>query len=292
MLRCDFLKFANRVGFVHDGMLFPGSQGGIGVIHVHGSLQNFYCTRFIPALAQAYQAAGITFLTFNLTCHDAVAEGEFTDGHVEYVGGAFSIFETCRDDIDAAISVIASRCSRLILQGHSLGCDRVVDYLLQRKRGDLEAILLSPCDSYRLQKEYLGGKRPEKQALFLERQECRDAFELLPPSVYGVNQGGSWTYPIPTTRRTLLSILNGSPFKLFNLEHPVDYRVPSRTLAVIGKRDALTAAGSGQMLGHLKQRFPNLTTSIDPESDHSFANRETWLASELVDWVLNQSGPC
>jgi len=283
---CEFLKFPNRRGYMHDGMLFPGNGSGIGVIYVHGSLQNFYSAPFIPVLAKAYQASGITFLTFNLTCHDAIAEGEFADGHVEYVGGSLSPFETSRDDIDAAVSLLARQCSRVILQGHSLGCDRVVDYLLKHVNRDLDAILLSPCDSYRLQQLYLGHISPEDQTSLLEQQHPADVLELLPSSAYGVAQGGTWSYPIPVTRQALLSITKGPPFKLFNLEHPIQYCVPNRTLAVVGEQDALTAVGCAPMIKHLTQRFPNLTTAIDAESDHSFTRREAWLASRLVEWIL------
>src|SRR6266545_5249133 len=213
-----------------DGIYYhvPVERATGTVIHVHGSFGNFYHNSFLRAMARVYQDAGLAFLSFNLSCHDGLAEGYVGVDDFEYVGGAVTGFRSSLADIDAAISLAKARLERpVVLQGHSLGCDRVLYYLSERTVR-LDFVLLSPCDSYALQSRWMAPETVETQierlqtgaptaatnaAAGLESRYLRtsvEALEWLPLREYGI-RCGDWSYPIPITRGALLEILTGPP---------------------------------------------------------------------------------
>ena len=100
----------------------------LAIVHVHGSLGNFYQQPFIRMFANHLAQHGVALLSFNLTAHDGVSEGYTPDREMRYVGGSLSRFETCLEDLDALLRFAGSICPQVVLQGHSLGCDRVLFY--------------------------------------------------------------------------------------------------------------------------------------------------------------------
>ena len=86
----------------------------------------------------------------------------------EYVGGSVQPFETCVDDIDAALHFLRRDVDAVVLNGHSLGCDIVVLYMLSgsREKELVKALsLMSPCDIYAFKQlsNKLGGSKSERR---------------------------------------------------------------------------------------------------------------------------------
>ena len=198
----ELVTFKNLAGFHHDGILYERPQHRTTVIHVHGSLGNFYQNEFLRVMAAVYTAHGINLLSFNLRGHDALAEGYRNEWDFEYAGGSIATFTECVIDLQAAVDFVAPFSDRIILQGHSMGCDRVLHYLLSTG-ADYDAILLSPCDSYQLQANWIAPETVEHQIARLKRHTPSEThYEWLSPSEFGITQG-DWDYSIPITRPVL-----------------------------------------------------------------------------------------
>ena len=133
-------------------------------------------------MAKTYLAARINFLSFNLAGHDAVTEGYRNEWDFEYAGGALTDF-TIAFRIFKRRSIFCNDFSnRIILQGHSIGCDRILHYLLASgSRHDF--ILLSPCDSYQLQADWIKPETVEQQIDRLKKEISDegkiDCFQLI-----------------------------------------------------------------------------------------------------------------
>ena len=112
-----------------DGILYEAEESIATVLHVHGSLGNFYHQPFIPVFAQILTGEGINLLSCNMRTHDGIAEGYDTEGMMQYVGGSLVRFETCVEDIQGAVRWSRKLGPKVYLQGHSLGCDRVLHFL-------------------------------------------------------------------------------------------------------------------------------------------------------------------
>jgi len=124
----ELVTFKNEREFHHDGILYQDDKHAVTIVHVHGSFGNFYQNEFLRIMADAYVDAGINFLSFNLAGHDAMAEGYRHEWDFEYVGGAITQFDECLLDIQAAVDFVQPFSERVILQGHSIGCDRVLHF--------------------------------------------------------------------------------------------------------------------------------------------------------------------
>ena len=155
------VTFKTPTGFELDGIVFGDERCSCTIVHVHGSLGNFYQNRFIRVMGQSYPRSGIRLLSFNLSAHDGLAEGYRDADSFEYAGGSVVDFQRCTDDIDGAVAFARRLGGEVVLQGHSMGCDRVLHYLLTRG-GGYDFVLLGPCDSYRLQEKWIGSESVEE----------------------------------------------------------------------------------------------------------------------------------
>lgn len=277
-------------GLLLDGILYSGRPKAKKiVVHVHGSFGNFYQNYFLRVMAKYYRAKGIDFLSFNLAAHDGLAEGYWVDERFEYVGASVTEFSSCLEDIGGAIAYV-SNYSQIVLQGHSLGCDRVLHYCATTG-AKYPFILLSPCDSHALQVRWTGGETVERQSarLRLAAPKSDDELDWMSLREYGVAQG-EWTYPNPITRKALLSILDGPVMQLLRFDDPSPkLQLQQPGIAYIGGADALQTEEPHAMFTFLKDRLTSLTELFIPAGGHGLESCEALVARKLADWVKSLS---
>ncbi len=280
----QIIEFSSKTGLLLQGLLFGGIRGAPTVIHVHGSCGNFLS--FSPILREAsiLTDRGINLLSVNTSACDCIREG-FRGSTYEYVGGAVSEFGECVGDIGGAVEYASAFSSKIVLQGHSLGCDRIVYYQLSTADWR-DTVLLSPCDSYHLHQIFLGGETVEAHIARLKREYPLKDFSLLAPKEYGIRNKGE-DYKIPITLRTFLSIAEGPPFQLFRLDQTSDYLVQSRAFVGIGQLDDLQTAGPITMFDHLAQRFRGVFRALLANSDHEMEPEADQLFLQLSRWITH-----
>jgi len=282
----ELITCKSTKGLHLDGLLYQSDSNRITIVHVHGSFGNFYQNQFVRLMARRYMQAGINFFSFNLAGHDGFGEGYRNVDDFEYVGGGVSDFSECIADIEGAIVFAKDFSDRVVLQGHSLGCDRILHYLIKtHSRHDL--ILLSPCDSYQLQCNWIYPETVEQQISRLKNETTSAKLDWLPLEEYGIKQG-EWTYPIPVTRAALLSIMEGPPFKLMNLSRPSEFYLDQRALVYIGGKDLLQTAPSDVMYGYLEKRIRDVRRAYFDEGDHNLAGCEGELIETILSWIRGE----
>jgi pimeloyl-ACP methyl ester carboxylesterase len=285
----ELVTFKDATEFHHDGILYERRENRTTIVHVHGSFGNFYQNEFLRVMAETYLRGGINFLSFNLRGHDALTEGYRHEWDFEYAGGAITSFDSCVQDLQGAVDFVSPISDRVILQGHSMGCDRVLHYMLSTGNHH-ESILLSPCDSYELQADWIAPETAEQQVDRL-RAANRDApdYDWLPLNEYGIRRG-DWSYSIPITRPSFLSVVEGPAFKLVRLSKPAEFFIDQRMLIYIGGDDTLQTAPRDAMLTYFTERVADVRlTSLYPEGDHSLWGCEEEVSNEIVAWVNEQS---
>jgi len=283
----ELVSFASRDGWKLEGILFEAPSSRWTVIHVHGSMGNFYADQFVRVMASTYAARNISLLAFNTRCHDCVSEGYSRDDEFRYVGGSLSHFDTCVDDLAGAVEFVEGLSSEVILQGYSLGCDRIVSYVLSAGV-KFRSILLSPCDSYEIQRIWLEGSQ---RSVEFQRSELSklppgddSQLTLLPFTEYGVRMNGEF-YENPISVDALKSIVNGPPFSLFNLAESPRYFIDAPALVYIGRRDPLQTSKCDMMLSYLEERFQKISPLVSDEGDHCFTGQELEIARAIADWI-------
>ena len=283
------VSIVNSEGLVLDGVVFSPPEPCLAVIHVHGSLGNFYQQQFIRVFANRLARERVALLSFNLTCHDGISEGYNQTADMKYIGGSLSKFETCLEDLDALLHFAKSLCPKVVFQGHSLGCDRVLFYT-QNRSSCIPMILLSPCDSYRLQEKWLDRVRDresvsEQAARLSSGSALERGVHLLQESEYGLNGPDGWTYRIPISRAALLSILQGPPFQILRVDPTAQCLSCAPTFVYMGDDDKIRGVSLDDMEAHVRRLVPSSEICIRPGGDHSLTGCEEAVAEEILAWA-------
>ena len=279
------VSFENSRGLILDGMLCEATNAIGTVVHVHGSYGNFYQNVFVRVMSGVYTRSGLNLLSFNLSAHDGIAEGYGRDEELEYVGGAVVEFGTCVGDIAAAVRFAAQFTDRIVLQGHSLGCDRVLHYMLQT--GDRrQFVLLCPCDSHELHRRWALPDTIEQQRARLEAGEDPDGdMALLGGVEYGLRQG-EWTYKIPITRPALLSILNGAPFRLIRPRQGAPgFFVDAAGAVYLGGVDPLLTVDPEAMFEYFERGARTVRRIYVADGDHLLVGCAAEVGRDVASWV-------
>jgi hypothetical protein len=285
----ELVTVKSATGLDLDGILYHSDSSRTTIIHIHGSFGNFYQSRFVKVMARMYRDEGINLLSLNMASHDGLVEGYGNNDQFEYAGGAVADFSNCTADIEGALEFANGFSDRIILQGHSLGCDRVLQFLISRDAHN-DFILLAPCDSYQLQANWLATETVEEQILRLKRETPRDPqFDWLPTGEYGLNCGLDWTYPIPITRRAFLSIAEGPPYRLMKITEPATFHLDQRALIYIGGQDALQVWPYEVMFNYLRERISDVQEVYVPRGDHVLDGCEHEVSERIIAWASRTS---
>lgn len=288
------VSFRTKEDFEIIGLLFTkgGSSSDKVVIHIHGNFGNFYQNKFLWVMSHEYVNHGIDFLSINLSSHDGLAEGYY-GRDLKYVGGAVANYNDSQNDIEAAITFVSELgYKKIILQGHSLGCDKIIQYDLEHN-SQYPLILLSPVDSYKVQSQWIAPERVEDQIERLKRGVKQKTkgwgkadFDWLSSKEYGAEGDTSeWTYEIPISREALLSILTGSAFKNLNVLSDEPFIINAPVFAFVGTRDGLQMHENIEWVSFLSKAFPGLTVVNHIDADHDICGVENELCELIVKWI-------
>jgi len=152
-MKINFERFKASDGTELQGW-FSDVSGDAVVIHVHGMSGNGYENFFLDTLRETCINSKVSFFSFDNRGRGIISwfrSGDEVDAWGEgekKAGSCFELFEESAFDIQGAIDCMRSKGkSKFILQGHSLGSTKVVNYLLNNITDDiLGALLLAPTD--------------------------------------------------------------------------------------------------------------------------------------------------
>lgn len=128
---------------------FSDADGDMAVVHIHGMSGNGYENYFLDDLRTMYNSKGIAFFSIDTRGRGIISDFRQGDDW-KHGGSCFELFDESIADIDGAIQYVQSLAvgkKRVILEGHSLGCTKVVNYYLAKAAHGVEGIvLLAPTD--------------------------------------------------------------------------------------------------------------------------------------------------
>lgn len=146
MITLDFVRF-NAVDNVELQGWLNNEDSAIAVIHMHGMSGNGYENYFLDNIRQAYAKKDISLFAIDSRGRGIISDFRQNDGW-KHAGSCFEIFEESIHDIQGGINYLKTLGkTRFILQGHSLGCTKVVNFVLTQDTAGIEkVILLAPTD--------------------------------------------------------------------------------------------------------------------------------------------------
>lgn len=142
----EFVRFKATDDVELQGWL-TDAKSHRAVIHIHGMSGNGYENYFLDDLRAMYAEQGISFFSIDTRGRGIISD--FRQGAGWKRGGScYEIFDESVYDIQGAINYLKSRGKMtFMLEGHSLGCTKVVNFVLTQDINDIDKIvLLAPTD--------------------------------------------------------------------------------------------------------------------------------------------------
>lgn len=257
------------------GILYtPNEDTDKIVIHVHGLNGNFYENRFLDILAKSYTDKNYAFLTFNNRGRDFITEllkgNDFT-----IIGGSLERFKDCILDIDGVVNWAKEKgYKKIILEGHSYGCNKVLYYYNHRKDDSIKKIvLLAPCDIPSEGKKFLSEEeynksKEESTRLVQENKEN----ELIDFSVMANGKIAAGTYFndfLPNGENDFIRYVDG-----INGKSQVLNSIDIPTLVIFGDVDECVLTQPIDVVKeYLENNLSECNIQIIEGADHSYTGR-------------------
>ncbi|KKL69904.1 hypothetical protein LCGC14_2110250 [marine sediment metagenome] len=261
------------------GMLLSSPKAKTACLFVHGTGGTFYGDAWVFKVANALIKNKISFLTMN---HRGSTSLSSYPPH----GATLEKFDGCVNDIDGWLSFLKRKgFTKFILAGHSLGTEKIVHYMSQTNRKDIQSIiLLGFSDSFGTTRDYLGNRfdRVMKEAKSLKKQGRGEEFL----TTDWLSHGGI----LPTSAKTFIDFFSANsllsqalPLRSSRLEKYSKITVP--ILAAIGDQEEYTASSLKHAIDLMKSENKNSTVEQITNCDHDFTGQTSKLCKIITNFV-------
>ena len=289
-MKLDFVRFETPDYIELQGWL-SDAEGDVAVIHMHGMSGNGYENTFLDTLHQTYNKLGISMFSIDNRGRGVIStfwqNNSLTHNtdNVKLGGSCFEVLEECIYDIQGAINYLRSiGKSKFILQGHSLGCTKVIHYMnTQATDGITKVILLAPTDMVAW-----AGRDP-KHSANIERAEQLMAANR-PTELVSAQ---CWPDKTPLSAQTYLSIcVAGTSADIYNADTGSSSlaKIAVPTLIAYGSNDIGITEISGTVEAWRQKADAAINhdyaqIEIIDGAAHSFKDYETQLAEKVEHFV-------
>jgi pimeloyl-ACP methyl ester carboxylesterase len=285
----QILKTKTSSGLRYSGILVePAVKTDTLILHIHGMTGDVYFNSFYPMMYNDYPKAGIAFLavehrgTHTVTLFDRGEE-------IVNIGNAYELFEDCVEDIQAWVSAASELgFTNIWLQGHSLGCAKIIYSLANAELANVKGIiLLSPADM-------LGeAQHPDEfenyQQMLAEAQQLVAAGkprQILDRKIWGMEM---------SAQSYLNFFADGSNVALFNffkpeLGFPGLDKITMPVLSFTGTKDSAIAPmrepnEAMQMLDNALVNSPRKHQVVYDGANHDFEGFGDQIVSEVIKFI-------
>ncbi|HMO50560.1 MAG TPA: alpha/beta fold hydrolase [Kiritimatiellia bacterium] len=264
------LPRAGRAARPLDGFWATGARPRRSLlIFVHGMGSNFYKSGFKKAWMRAGPPAGLDVLCFNNQgCESYVADERFTD---------------CLADLDAALTFARREgYRRVVLLGHSTGCQKITYYQARRRAPEVTALILAALgDDYAIARRDQGIQYTRWIARARRLVANGQGDTRMPACCMGFTARRFLSAADPTQVEAGLFRLDG-PLRTFGkLTLPI--------LAVFPELEQYACIPVAEAADRLRatSRSTRYDHRIIRGADHGFHGRETACVRACLTWLKN-----
>lgn len=279
------IEFINDA-YTEDGLLLPmvhfeSSKKDLCVIFIHGMCQTIIDNYFATVCGNILAKNNIGFIYEHNRGHSIENDILMKDGSFKRYGCMYEIFEDCIFDIDLAICKAKQLgYKRLILMGHSYGCNKVI-YYYYKKCPDILGVILASA--------------PDMMGLQLYRQ--KDYNELIKEAKENIDNGNS-TKILSNLIEDYMYMSSQTYYNWFNKDSNLDnlpvmaYSENWRQFETISV-PILTFSGSNETdnylhLDLLKNKAKGCTDfeyKIIDNTNHFYNNKENEIGNLILNWI-------
>lgn len=280
------ITFTTPKGYELQGLWLGKPQAKTVYLFLHG----LYSNAFSQAATSGYLATGDSAcLLFNNRGNGYVSKIRRTKSRktsIEVIGGSHEIFTECRDDIAGAVAFAKARgATRIILVGHSTGCQKAVWYLAGRPAPEVKgAALLAPLSDYAALRKEISPSTYRKALAAAKKAALRDPCVLLPASVS----------PIPCDAQRWLSLYTPESieeiFTYASGKRPTTLRkVRAPLIALFASEDQYADRPADELAAWFSAACPDhpIVTEVVGAPDHGFSGASESLAAIIRTWTTS-----
>ncbi|MFZ4632044.1 MAG: DUF1749 domain-containing protein [Patescibacteria group bacterium] len=258
------------------------------IINIHGTADNFYDNDFIWQTAKTLEPLNVSMLSVNNRGSYNLEFYDYGPGARRNSGASVEIFEDSVIDIDAWVKFALSQgYKKIILQGHSLGTEKLVYYMSKGKyRTKINSIiLLGFSDSYGTHYKFFKKKTIKllEEAKTLVRN--KKGYQFL------TKEWLSHAGVLPQSAEAHLNFFKADSelSKAFPLRQAKDLimykNIKVQILGVIGDQEEYTVIPIKEAIDLLKKENKLATIYQIKNSDHNFSGKEKELALIIKKFI-------
>jgi alpha-beta hydrolase superfamily lysophospholipase len=202
------------------------------------------------------------------------------------IGQVHEVFEDCVDDIDGTIKVALEQgYKKIILVGHSTGCNKISYYLSKKSPAAVEgAVLLAPMSDYADTKKFTDPKVLAKATLAARNLvKAGKPHELLPKNLWPnlVDAQRFLSLFTPESKEEIFSyaVPTKKPSVMLKIQKPL--------LVILAGEDQFTDRPMIEIFTWFKKVLANQAAEVlmIKKSLHSFSGHETKMKKIIFDWM-------
>ncbi len=265
------------------------------VVEVHGMSGNFIENYHANVLGEKLASKGYGFIYGHNRgyCHvndiaTKPAKPEDNGWNSTRIGEAYELFEDSPKDVSAwVIKARELGYKKVILLGHSLGCNKVIYYLYKNPEAEIAGIILaSPPDIVGLVE--LEKHQPNHEKLL---HQARELVKHGKPCV--AVDGKIWDW-YELSAQTYLSLFEqgGAADNLPVLRNPDEFEqlmtIEQPILAIIGEHDDIEIFNLHEDIELIKSKATGTSDfqiQFIAGGNHNYENREDEFSKIVIDWV-------
>jgi len=279
-----------------QGIHYVPEAKNICVLVTHGMSGNFIENTWGDVVGQKLSENGIGFIYahnrgYNHINDISTKEIKEDGGYkTARIGATYERFVDCVYDIDTWLNQVRKLgYKRIILLGHSLGCNKTIYYLHRNKQKDTVGVILaSPPDMVGL------AKKPEYQSNYDELlKEAKENVKKGEPRK--LLSGLVWDW-FSLSSQTFLDLAEegGPADNLPVLRNPKEFpelaSIDIPILAIMGEHDdiAINTLQDDLDLIELKATScPSFTKQFIKNGNHNYERQEELFANTILSWISN-----
>ncbi len=283
MTKVEFVRFKAADEVELQGWLHL-ADGDSAVIHIHGHSGNGYENNFLDYLSEMYVQQGVSFFSIDTRGRGVISDFAMGSGF-KHAGSCFELFDESVHDIEGALTYLRSIGKKtFLLQGHSLGCTKVVNYIVAQMCSDISSVvLIAPTDMVGW-----AESDPQHETYLVKAKHhiaAGEGEELVDAQCWPLDK-------VPISAQTYPTICErGSSADIYNNRDggPLLGQVSLPMHIVYGDADIGIQRIDGAVDSWLARVNPiknqNTTISIIDGAQHSFAGCETDLAAAIKKFI-------
>lgn len=154
IFNCKIIEFLASDKIILNGILL-GSQKNTCILYIHGMNGNFYKNKIPFELSNS---KFFSVFSINTRGHDLLSTIKNNKNNISYTAGTYAEnFDVSFNDISGAVKLLKQlKFKKIILAGHSTGCQKILNYMITQKNNDIFGLIfLAPADDYSIKKKEL-----------------------------------------------------------------------------------------------------------------------------------------